>query len=424
MVEEDATVGTFSSRGAVDPGNFVSEIDATVQIGEKLGVVFGNHDQLVRETVIVEEMKRSDMADFDLSKLWGNRDFGSDFVGSIGQSGGLLCMWDSRSFEYSGSVRKRNFIIIKGRLKGFNESLCVVNVYAPQSIRAKQELWYEINVEMALEEGIWLAAGDFNAVWYREERRNSDFKPACARNFNSFIHNLGLIEYNMVGNQFTCIRDNGRKHSKIDRVLVSPNLFNKWPEASIRALHNLHLDHTQLLLSLSSLNFGHKPFRLFNSWLKKDGFDDVVRLAAANFSFEGEPDMLLNKKLAFIRSNIKSWTVEMIKKEGEEERRVRDELEILEEVMESRSLSEEEEWIYEESNKVLKELSFSKGEDLRQRSRIKWAIDGDENSKYFYRVINKRRALNSILGLSINGSWVTTPSKVKKEVMSFLRKKC
>ncbi|XP_021995690.1 uncharacterized protein LOC110892858 [Helianthus annuus] len=365
----------------------------------------------------------SDMANFDLSKLWGNRDFGSDYVGSVRQSGGLLCMWDSGSFEFCGSVKKRNFIVVKGRLKGHNESLCVVNVYAPQSTRAKQELWNDISAEMAVEEGLWLAAGDFNAVRFKEERRNSVFKPACASNFNSFIHHMDLMEYNMVGNQFTCVRANGRKLSKIDRFLVSSNLFNKWPEASVRALHNLHSDHRPLLLSLSALNYGHKPFRLFNSWLKKDGFDEVVRLAAASFSFEGDPDLFLNKKFAFIRSKIKSWRDEMVKKEGEEEKRVREELERLEEVMESRSLSEEEEWIYEEINKLLKELSYSKGEDLRQRARIKWAIDGDENSKYFHGVINKRKAANSIPGLSINGNWVTKPSKVKKEVMLFFKRK-
>ncbi|KAJ0488356.1 putative Endonuclease/exonuclease/phosphatase superfamily [Helianthus annuus] len=270
--------------------------------------------------MLVQTTKQGEVDVRGLSNLWGNRDFGWDAVSSVGQSGGLLCMWDKGIFEFSSSVKKRNFIIIKGRLKGSNELISVMNVYAPQSIRAKQELWDEISAVMVIEAGLWVVVGDFNAVRFREERRNSDFKPVCARNFNTFIHNLGLLEYNMVGNQFTCVRDSGRKLSKIDRVLVCSNFFNKWPEASLRVLHNLHSDHRPLLLSLSSLNFGHKPFRLFNSWLHKDGFDEVVRSVAASFSFDGEPDLFLTKKLAFIRSKIKTWRDEMIKK-GERKKR-------------------------------------------------------------------------------------------------------
>ena len=44
--------------------------------------------------------------------------------------------------------------------------------------------------------------------------------------------------------------------------------------------------------------------------------------------------------------------------------------------MESRGLSEEEEWIYVESKKILKELEADKRSDIRQRSRVRWALDG------------------------------------------------
>ncbi|KAJ0491837.1 putative RNA-directed DNA polymerase [Helianthus annuus] len=68
-------------------------------------------------------------------------------------------------------------------------------------------------------------------------------------------------------------------------------------------------------------------------------------------------------------------------------------------------------------------MSFNKGDDLRQRSRIKWAMEGDENSKFFHGVINNRKASNAIHGLNINGNWVTKPAKVKKEVMAFFKEK-
>ncbi|KAJ0588202.1 putative Endonuclease/exonuclease/phosphatase superfamily [Helianthus annuus] len=65
-------------------------------------------------------------------------------------------------------------------------------------------------------EGMWVIAGDFNVVRYKEERMNSSFKNSCARIFNEFIHDAGLMEYDLKGRKFTCVRDNGRKLSKID----------------------------------------------------------------------------------------------------------------------------------------------------------------------------------------------------------------
>lgn len=43
---------------------------------------------------------------------------------------------------------------------------------------------------------------------------------------------------------------------------------------------------------------------------------------------------------------------------------------------------------------------------LKQKSRVKWAVDGDENSRYFHVVLRGRLKKNAIHGLSVNGNWV------------------
>nr|GEV90657.1 RNA-directed DNA polymerase, eukaryota, reverse transcriptase zinc-binding domain protein [Tanacetum cinerariifolium] len=47
------------------------------------------------------------------------------------------------------------------------------------------------------------------------------------------------------------------------------------------------------------------------------------------------------------------------------------------------------------------------------QAKIKWAIEGDENSKYYYGVINKKRNQLSIRGILVEGSWIDFPSLVK-----------
>nr|GFB23573.1 RNA-directed DNA polymerase, eukaryota [Tanacetum cinerariifolium] len=49
-----------------------------------------------------------------------------------------------------------------------------------------------------------------------------------------------------------------------------------------------------------------------------------------------------------------------------------------------------------------------------QKSKIKWAIEGDENSKFFHGIINKKRSQLAIRKVFDNGLWCTDPGKVKE----------
>ncbi|GJX11691.1 RNA-directed DNA polymerase, eukaryota [Tanacetum coccineum] len=46
---------------------------------------------------------------------------------------------------------------------------------------------------------------------------------------------------------------------------------------------------------------------------------------------------------------------------------------------------------------------------------IKWAIEGDENSKFFYGIINRKRSTLAIRGIMVDEEWVDDPSRVKDE---------
>ncbi|GKD29616.1 RNA-directed DNA polymerase, eukaryota [Tanacetum coccineum] len=51
--------------------------------------------------------------------------------------------------------------------------------------------------------------------------------------------------------------------------------------------------------------------------------------------------------------------------------------------------------------------------DSLQKSKIKWAIEGDENSKFFHGIINKKRSQLSIRRVFVDGNWSTEPGVVK-----------
>ncbi|XP_021971461.1 uncharacterized protein LOC110866627 [Helianthus annuus] len=102
---------------------------------------------------------------------------------------------------------------------------------------------------------------------------------------------------------------------------------------------------------------------------------------------------------------------------------LKEEMEGIDAIRDNCDLSEEELWVWDETRRRLKELQDLLDKDIQQKARCKWAADGDDNTKFFHGLINKRKASNSIPGLTINGYWETRPSKVKKEVFRFFKEK-
>nr|GFA05984.1 RNA-directed DNA polymerase, eukaryota [Tanacetum cinerariifolium] len=53
--------------------------------------------------------------------------------------------------------------------------------------------------------------------------------------------------------------------------------------------------------------------------------------------------------------------------------------------------------------------------DLAQKAKVKWTIEGDENSKFFHGIINKRQRYLAIKGILVDGEWIDDPTRVKSE---------
>ncbi|KAJ9543283.1 hypothetical protein OSB04_022990 [Centaurea solstitialis] len=71
----------------------------------------------------------------------------------------------------------------------------------------------------------------------------------------------------------------------------------------------------------------------------------------------------------------------------------------------------------------IKEIERRDALDLRQRARLKWAIEGDENARFFHGLINSNRRNNFIHGLSVNGLWISESSVIKEEAVEFFANK-
>nr|GEZ77071.1 RNA-directed DNA polymerase, eukaryota [Tanacetum cinerariifolium] len=65
------------------------------------------------------------------------------------------------------------------------------------------------------------------------------------------------------------------------------------------------------------------------------------------------------------------------------------------------------------------DIQLSDSKDFLQKSKIKWAIEGDKNSKFFHGVVNKRRSQLAIRGIFVDGLWCTKPIAIKTAFFSY-----
>nr|GEW91209.1 RNA-directed DNA polymerase, eukaryota [Tanacetum cinerariifolium] len=61
----------------------------------------------------------------------------------------------------------------------------------------------------------------------------------------------------------------------------------------------------------------------------------------------------------------------------------------------------------------LHNVSEMESKDNFQKSKVKWAVERDENSKFFHGITNKRRAQLAIRGIFVDGFWQTDPGMIK-----------
>nr|GEV87789.1 RNA-directed DNA polymerase, eukaryota [Tanacetum cinerariifolium] len=67
--------------------------------------------------------------------------------------------------------------------------------------------------------------------------------------------------------------------------------------------------------------------------------------------------------------------------------------------------------------KELSDINFIDSE-AAQKSKVRWAIEVDENTKFFYGILNGKRSQLAILGILVDGEWIVDSLAMKSEIKS------
>ncbi|GJU18294.1 RNA-directed DNA polymerase, eukaryota [Tanacetum coccineum] len=225
-----------------------------------------------------------------------------------------------------------------------DEPMLIISIYAPQQPSLKKALWEYLLILLGRWNGDVVIMGDFNEVRCKEERRGSVFNKYGARLFNQFINNYGLSDVKLEGFSFTWSHPSASKMSKIDRFLVSDGIISLFPDITALCLDRHLSDHRPILLRDIQMDFGPIPFRFYHSWFKYDGFDEMEKRAAISNERHG----------------------------------IESELHDIDKKLDSGSVSDKYLARRLELKNQLHAIKERDHADYAQKSKVRWAIEGDE----------------------------------------------
>ncbi|KAJ9556364.1 hypothetical protein OSB04_010978 [Centaurea solstitialis] len=352
--------------------------------------------------------------------VWGKSNLEYVALDSIGNSSGILTVWDGDLFQLQNSSKMEGYVKVFGLWRGNNSNLGVINVYAPQGVTRKKALWENIAKELQSEpEAAWVVCGDFYEVRCTDERRGSALDSRGRKIFNDFIVTAGLTDLNLGGRRFTWMNADCSKLSKLGRFLINQNFLYGWPLSNALVLPRVLSDHCPILLDSKVVDFGPTPFKLYNSWLKLPDFVALVK-ERWNEELPGISNLsqidVLSRKLRHLKTHIKRWSADLRNKMDAEVTELKSKIcaiDLLAEVSPiDDSLVKERAKLRIKLNEHLETKQKADGYKTRMKTHV-----------FFHGCINNKRSKSRIHGLNINGIWETAPEKIKNEVWDFFDKK-
>ncbi|GJW08293.1 hypothetical protein Tco_1570716 [Tanacetum coccineum] len=177
---------------------------------------------------------------------------------------------------------------------------------------------------------------------------------------------------------FTWMNKADSKLRMIDCFLISDGVLQAHLGMHVTALDRSWSDHNPILLHRKKSDFVPVLLKKFHSWFDRIDFDDIVKEAWSN---------------------------------------------IIEEKIDAGCANDEDRALCVNRLQELDGLEKLESMYLVQKARVKWEVEGDENSKFLHGIINSRRKSQMIQCIMHEGVRITEPNDIKLAFLNFYKDK-
>ncbi|XP_043697301.1 uncharacterized protein LOC122648107 [Telopea speciosissima] len=281
--------------------------------------------------------------------------------GEVGSTARIWVGWDSAVLKVEEILKSDQFIHLKVTTLGSSLSYLCTAVYASNSVEERRVLWRDVTSFGSSISGPWIALGDFNIV---------------------------------------------RQQSLQKLLFCSPGLS----------------DHSPAVISiLDGVNFGPKPFRFFEAWIGREGFDEVVAKGwDSTVNMKLNPILRFAARLKNVKTELKKWNKDSI---GDVFLAVKEASLDLAQIQISLAAHPNDLNLVSLETAAKKKLWAALNTEekfLKEKSRVKNIQLGDGNNSFFHKSMVCRQNRNHILEVyNAENEVIKDPNLIKEEAISF-----
>uniref|UniRef100_A0A2N9H3D8 Reverse transcriptase domain-containing protein n=1 Tax=Fagus sylvatica TaxID=28930 RepID=A0A2N9H3D8_FAGSY len=344
------------------------------------------------DVICLQETKLDKVDGRLIHSIWGNRFAGWEVLNADNTAGGVLLLWDKRVVERIDSIVGRFSVSCqwKSLVDGFE--WVGTGVYGPNRDDSRSELWAELSEIRHQWSQPWCIFGDFNVVRFPSERRGCVRVTPAMVEFSDFIEGSNLIDLPLNGGLYSwCNGSTNPSMSRIDRVLVSTDWEEHYPDVVQKLMPKPISDHNPVLLEAGGMARGKSSFKFENMWLQAPDFVDKVKEWWSGYSYSGTPSFVLAQKLKALKGDLKEWNKRVFGDVGIKRQQLECELQAFDDKESRSSLSLEEH--------ILR--------------------DGITTPKFFHKMANSHRRYNYMDKVVVDGVVYEEESEIREKVVHF-----
>nr|XP_025670270.1 uncharacterized protein LOC112770062 [Arachis hypogaea] len=256
--------------------------------------------------------------------------------------------------------------------------------------------------------------GDFNEILRLEERKGAVSLPASAEDFKEWVQDLQLVDLPLTDRKFTWFR--GQSYSRVDRILVSLEWLEEFPDTRLKGGPRGLLDHCLLILEDTRLWAGPRPFRSFNSSFTHEGFLRMLKDEWRNLG-----DDQSTSKLKALTIPLRRWHKDNFGDMDNRIKKFEEEIKKIDDMVSAGSYDGTMEARKKALVTCCAKWYARKEIHWKQMSRSQHARDMDKNTRYFHNLALARRRNNRIDSLVINRRLVRNQARLKIVITGFYK---
>ncbi|WOL09132.1 hypothetical protein Cni_G17885 [Canna indica] len=371
--------------------------------------------------VALQETKLQSISASCTKELTGFQQPGFITTDAIALAGGHVLIWDEAFWLPLASHIGTHALMAKLEQIRTKQKLVFISVYGPPRHAGHRAFFAELGALLIDPTARYIIGGDFNVTRFSFEKRNCRGLLADSALFSQLISDSELNNLPLKGLDFTWSNNQASlRLARLDRVLLSLPTSILIPLATVIGGERRLSDHNALILRAGiSSNLGVCWFRLENWWLNKVSFRGIIQAAWSELFSSVSAASVWIERWKKLRRTLKQWALINKRENNARKRYLEADIHKLNIKASTQELSTDEFLNLHACKKELDDFYDNEVVYWRQRAKLRWMKEGDQNSRFYHQWASLKKKQNWIHQIHINAGIISSSNDIARAFRTF-----